>query len=92
VSTDVARVSCTSGEAAVHSAYQTALQSVTNGRPTGWSASQLTISGTVTFWNGSTYGSTCYESNGLKLQQITIVAVSPEGDVSETLTVVKRDG
>jgi len=89
VSTNVARVPCTAGEANVRAAYQTAVQSVTNGRPDGWVASQITVRSTVLFWNGTTFGSTCYESNGLDLQQIHLQVVDPTGTVDEVLTVVK---
>jgi hypothetical protein len=92
VSADVARVPCTAGEAEVRAAYQTAVQAVTNGRPDGWSASQLTVQSPVLFWNGSSFGTTCYEANGLELQQITLVAVAPDGETDEVLTVVKKDG
>lgn len=92
VSDDVPRVACTAGESTVRAAYQAAAQAVTNGRPDGWAASQLTVQSPVLFWNGSTFGTTCYEANGLELQQITLVAVAPDGETDEVLTVVKKDG
>ena len=92
VSDGVARVTCTGGETTVRSAYQTAVQSVTNGRPTDWQPSQVTILAPVLFWDGSAFGSTCWEANGLKLQEFTIKVVSSTTKEIETITVVKRDG
>ena len=91
VSDNVARVACTSGESTVRSAYQSAAQTVTTSRPSGWAASQISVLPTVLFWDGSTFTSTCYETNGLILQEFTLQTTSPKGEV-ETLTVVKRDG
>jgi type II secretory pathway pseudopilin PulG len=92
VSDGVPRVACTGGESAVRSAYQTAVQNVTNGRPADWQASQVTIVPPVLFWNGSGFGSTCWEANGLKLQEFTIKVVSSTTKETEIITVVKRDG
>ena len=88
----VPRVACTSGEAAVRSAYQSAIQSVTTSRPSGWPAGQITVVAPVLFWNGDTYGSTCYDTSGLRLQLITLRATAPTGGETETITLVKRDG
>lgn len=85
----VPRVACTSGEPAVRSAYQSAAQSVSSARPAGWSASSITVDAAVLFWNGTSYGTTCYESSGLRLQLITLRATSPTGGQTETLTLVK---
>jgi prepilin-type N-terminal cleavage/methylation domain-containing protein len=92
VSDNVARVPCTSGEAAVRAAYQSAAQSLTSAIPAGWPASLITVVPSVTFFNGSTFGSTCYEANGLTLQMFTLRTQSPDGKEVETVTVVKRDG
>jgi hypothetical protein len=88
-SDNVARLACTSGEAAVRAYYQSAAQGVTNGRPDGWAASQITVQSPVLFWNGTTFGTVCYDTNGLDLQQITFVATNIGGSVDEVLTVVK---
>jgi hypothetical protein len=85
----VPRVGCTAGETAVRTAYQTAAQTVTSARPATWPAGQITVVAPVLFWNGTTYGSTCYESSGLRLQLITLRASSPTGGQTETLTLVK---
>lgn len=85
----VPRVPCTSGEAAVRAAYQAAAQTVTAARPAGWSATRITVVGPVMFWNGTSYTSTCYESSGLRLQLITLLATAPTGGQTETLTLVK---
>lgn len=85
----VPRVPCTSGEAAVRAAYQTAAQTVTSARPAGWTAGEITVVAPVLFWNGSGYTSTCNESTGLRLQLITLRTVAPLGGQTETLTLVK---
>lgn len=92
VSADVPRVACTSGEPAVRASYQAAGQSITTSRPSGWAAGQLTVVSPVLFWNGTTFTSTCYEGNGLKLQQITIQTLTIDGQLDERLTIVKGDG
>lgn len=91
VSPNVPRVACTGGEAAVRSAYQTAIRNVATSRPDGWVAAQITVVAPVTFWNGSGFGSTCYETSGLRLQQFTVRVQSPDGQQVETITVVKGD-
>lgn len=60
---------------------------VKNNRPAGpWTNSQLTVT-KVWFWNGMTFGPTCVPT--MKLQQISIMVVSLDGVVAETLDVVK---
>ena len=71
-SDSVARVACTSGESAVRSAYETAVRNQTASRPAGWPSTQISVVAPVLFWNGIGYGSTCYETSGLRLQLITL--------------------
>jgi len=74
---------------AVPSDYTSAVAGTT--RPTGWSAPVVT---SITYWNGSTFGSTCYDNtvapNIAPLQLITLEAKSPDGRGDFSLSVVKR--
>lgn len=74
---------------AVASDYASALTGVT--RPSGWSAPVIN---SVAYWNGSTFGATCYDStaapNLAPLQLITIEAKSPDGRADVSIAIVKR--
>jgi prepilin-type N-terminal cleavage/methylation domain-containing protein len=89
VSSGLPRVAC-----ATPSSYQSSVRTnAQTHRPDGWANSQLTIT-QVVYWNGTAFTSTCSESASLslKLQQITLQVVDPEGRIVETLDVVKSDG
>ena len=90
------REGCDQGESVVRNAYQQEIRNkVVN--PPGWSDSQLTVRGPVKVWDGDKYWdpydplapATCFDNQGFKLQLITIVVTSPEGDIIEDVTVVK---
>lgn len=96
------RVSCdtvvspyASGEETVRMTYQAAIRSNPVINPPGWTDSQLTIVPPVKVWDGDQYldpGSApqpCYDARGFKLQLITIRVSSPDGDIIETVEVVK---
>lgn len=92
----VPRSGCAAGEPAVRASYLAAVQAVTDGRPAGWPASAITVLTPVGFSNGTRYGDSvsnvCYDSLGFNSQAITIQVTSPDGRVTEKLTVVKNDG
>ena len=68
--------------------YQSAVRTATaSSMPTGWNAANLTL--TVLFWDGNTFGTTCKSADNLRLQQISLLVVSPDGRATETLDVVK---
>lgn len=92
----VPRVGCDLGEEYVRLQYQDAVRAeVVN--PPAWEDSQLTILPPVKVWDGSQYWDPavapkpCYDSDGFRLQLITMQVTSPDGDIIETLQVVKDD-
>ena len=91
-SVSLPRIPCTPSNAAtIISTYQAALQNPAKvQRPASYAASGLTVTA-VSFWNGTTFTSTCFESTqpALTLQQISLRVVSVDGRVTETLDVVK---
>lgn len=89
------RVSCDLGEAAVRAQYQEVVRKdVVN--PPDWEDRQLTIVPPVKAWDGSAYlapgdsAKYCHDSDGFKLQLITLQVTSPDGRIIETLQVVKH--
>ena len=60
-------------------------------RPTGWAAPTVL---TVQYWNGSGFGSTCYDSTAAPLlaplQLVSVKAASPNGRGTSLLSFVKR--
>ena len=66
--------------------------------PVGWQASsQLLIVDPVKIWDGQQYWDPdlspepCYDNIGYELQLITIQVTSPDGDILETIELVKHD-
>lgn len=65
--------------------------------PPGWADHQLTVLPPVRVWDGSHYWDPneapkpCFEEDGYFLQLITLQVTNPNGDIIETLQVVKRD-
>ena len=85
-----------SGEEKVRLTYEQVIRDgVVN--PPGWSDYQLTVLAPVMVWDGSQYWDPvsapkpCYDSDGYLLQLVTLQVTSPDGEIIETLQVVKRD-
>lgn len=61
--------------------------------PSGWTASSAVSIEEVRYWDGSTFGATCYDDAAheflLTLQLVTIRVMSPDGRTVETVSVVK---
>lgn len=98
------RVSCdppfgtySSGENNVRNTYQNVIRGSAVLIPPGWSSSQLEIVPSVKVWDGDQYldpntaPKACYDSNGFRLQLITIRVESPDGEIIESVEVVKND-
>jgi hypothetical protein len=95
------RVSCddlgsyATGEENVRMSYQTIIRSNPVLNPPGWLDQQLRIVPPVKVWNGDEYldpataPKPCYDVDGFKLQLVTIQVESPDGDIIETVEVVK---
>jgi type II secretory pathway pseudopilin PulG len=90
------RQGCDQGEATVRAAYlQHIRDNVIN--PPGWADSQVDIAMPVKAWDGERYWDPydaaspddCFDNQGFKLQLITIVVTSPDGEVIEQVSVVK---
>jgi type II secretory pathway pseudopilin PulG len=90
------RQGCDQGEETVRAAYLAVVRdNVVN--PPGWSDSQLTIQKPVKVWDGERYWDPydtaspgqCFDNQGFRLQLITIVVTSPDGEVIEQVSVVK---
>lgn len=84
------------GEEKVRLQYQSLIRS-TVVNPPGWADSQLTVRPPVKVWDGTRYWDpaaapqTCYDSDGFLLQLVTLQVTSPDGDIIESIQVVKRD-
>ena len=75
-------------EAQVRAYYQSVVRGTTN--PAGWPAENIEVVAPVRFWDGtSTYQSTCYDDLGISLQLITIRVRNNDGEIVETVEVVK---
>lgn len=97
------RVSCdelgtySTGEQNVRAEYQSVIRSDAVLIPPGWADKQLDIVPSVKVWNGDKYldpytaPQPCYDVDGFYLQLITIRVESPDGDIIETVEVVKND-
>jgi type II secretory pathway pseudopilin PulG len=90
------RHGCDQGEPTIRAAYlQHIRDNVVN--PPGWTDTQLDIATPVKAWNGERYWNPydpaspgdCFDNDGFRLQLITIVVTSPDGEVIEQVSVVK---
>lgn len=85
----VPRASCP--DDAIAEVYETSIRDASSASvPEGWAADDLTVT-EVLFWNGTTFGPTCYEPapQNLMLQLLRLRVASPDGRVAETLDVIK---
>jgi Tfp pilus assembly protein PilV len=57
--------------------------------PAGWNAQAAIRITQVQYWNGTSWGSTCYDANGLHLQRVTVEVGSPDGHATESIDVLK---
>jgi hypothetical protein len=71
---------------AVKAAYQAIAQTAFN--PEGWPVSNIEVY-EVEFWNGTTYGDTCYDDLGINLQLVKIRARDNDDRIIETVELVK---
>jgi prepilin-type N-terminal cleavage/methylation domain-containing protein len=77
-----------SQEPAVRAYYQQIVRDTAN--PAGWPADNIEIVTPVKFWDGSsTYQNICYDDLGVNLQLITIRVRNNEGEIVETVEIVK---
>ncbi|MFZ9629307.1 MAG: type IV pilus modification PilV family protein [Ilumatobacteraceae bacterium] len=75
-------------ESTVRAYYQTVVRGTSN--PAGWPAANIEVVAPVKFWDGqSTYQSTCYDDLGINLQLITLRVRNPDGEIVETVEIVK---
>ena len=65
--------------------------------PPGWADLQITVRYPVKIWDGSNYWEPavapkpCFDTDGYLLQLVELQVASPDGDIIETIQVVKRD-
>jgi len=84
------------GEAKVRASYQTTIRTLVV-NPPGWGDVQLKVLEPVKVWDGADYydpavaPKPCFDNDGLLMQQVTLQVESPDGEILETLQVVKRD-
>jgi prepilin-type N-terminal cleavage/methylation domain-containing protein len=72
---------------AVRAAYQGVVRDTSN--PQDWPATNISVT-SVLFWDGeSTYQSVCYDDFGINLQLITIQVTNPDGEIVESVQIVK---
>ena len=90
------RQGCDLGEETIRQAYLLHIRNnVVN--PPGWADSQVDIVRPVKAWDGEHYWdpydpaspAACFDNQGFRLQLITIVVRSPDGEVIEQVSVVK---
>lgn len=100
----VADAPYTSGEEKVRLEYEELIRSkVAN--PPGWADHQITVVRPVKTWDGSRYWdpydpaapdtnpvdpAACFDGAGRLLQLVTLQVISPDGEIIETMQVVKR--
>jgi prepilin-type N-terminal cleavage/methylation domain-containing protein len=86
----VSRADCgdlgTPDAAAVLATYQTVVRAVPN--PEAWPASQISIS-EVAFWDGSSFGTNCFDDVAKTLQRIRLRVVGTDGLTLEDVEIVK---
>lgn len=84
-------------EAEIRLHYQTDVIRLPANNPTGWPDNQIQVVRPVKVWNGEQYldpytaPQPCYDNEGKFLQLVTIQVLSPDGDILESVEVVKRD-
>lgn len=85
------RIDCgtvtTSNQAAVLASYRAVVKGTSN--PENWDPSLIDIVPPVLFWNGDIYQSTCYTEENINLQLVTIEVRNPNGEIVESVQVVK---
>jgi hypothetical protein len=91
---DTPRLGCDAmAEAAIRNSYQATIR--TNApAPDGWSdATLIDIIPPIRFWDGQQYldPPACYENEERYLQLIQLQVSNPDGDIIETVEVVKHD-
>jgi prepilin-type N-terminal cleavage/methylation domain-containing protein len=77
------RVACASP-----SNYQTAARAAV--LPASWSPNTVLVTA-VQYWDGTNFGSACYDSKGFRLQKITISVTSMNGRAAQSVDVYKGD-
>lgn len=78
----------------IQTAYQTAVETFTT-EPYGFTGGTITVS-EPEVWDGSRFvsfasQSTCYDDVLLRQQRVTITVRSPDGDIIESVQVIKKD-
>lgn len=72
---------------AVKSQYQQVVRQTSN--PQNWPSTNISVT-SVLFWDGeSSYQTTCYDDYGINLQLITIQVTNPDGEIVESVQIVK---
>lgn len=79
-------------EAQIRSHYQDILRAAAD-NPSGWPDDRIEIVGPIKFWDGEDYypPPECFDNAGTYLQLIQVQVVSADGDIIESVQVVKRD-
>ena len=73
-------------EAGVRNTYSSDIQAAPS--PLNWNG-RIEIVAPVKFWNGETYGTTCYADMGIYLQLITLRVYGPRDEIVESVEIVK---
>ena len=75
-------------ESTVRAYYESVIRTTSN--PAGWPSTNIEVVSPVKFWDGqSTYQATCYDDLGINLQLITLRVRNPDGEIVETVEIVK---
>ncbi len=84
-------------EAQIRLHYQNDVIRLPANNPTGWADDRIEVVLPVKVWDGEQYqdpyagGPTCYDNAGKFLQLVEIRVRAPDGDIIESVEVVKRD-
>jgi prepilin-type N-terminal cleavage/methylation domain-containing protein len=84
-------------ETQIREHYQNEVVRLPANNPTDWPDERIEIVRPVKVWDGEQYldpytaPQNCYDNQGKFLQLVTIQVLSPDGDIIESVEVVKRD-
>lgn len=80
-------IPCDLGQTAVYNGYNGIVKGTDD--PENWGSSNIEVVAPVLFWDGDVYQSNCYSAENINLQLITIQVKNPDGEIVESVQVVK---
>jgi Tfp pilus assembly protein PilX len=79
-------------EAQIRTHYQDIIRAAAD-NPSGWPDDRIVVVGPIKFWDGEDYypPPSCFDNAGTYLQLIEVQVTNADGDIIESVQVVKRD-